>query len=627
MCALAQAARKELLIRQAAVSVALLLGLAFSAREAHAHAVPVTMDPAPNARLAAAPREVVVRFSERVEPRPSALEVLDARGQRVDRGDATVDVADPWRYRVALPSLPPGAYTVSWRVLSADDGHVTHGAHVFAVGDAGMTAGQSDPVVRTGVGGRPLARWLVAAGGALLLGAIVAGPLLDLGGSRRFARMQLLGGMAVAVGGTLDLVLQARALAGPRPLTETLATLLTTPPGRVWLVRGGLLLSLAGVGLGRRGGRWIRGALAAAVVTTGGFVSHGAAVVEGRWMILGAEALHLVCMAAWVGGLVGFATVFWDAAARSVSARETERLALTIPAFSTMAVLAVGTLAMSGLVLARLHLATWNELVGTPYGRWLAAKLAVFLGMLAVAAGHQARTEPALVHALRRRESVPLSVVAFRRSVRVEAALGLTALALAGTLGVTAPPAPATAAAPAPAAGFRHERAVDDARVRLEIAPLQPGPNRIRLTVTDPAERPLADAAAALVQLTPVDASVGTVTFQLERAGPGEFVAPGAVLGIVGRWSGRLIVQRAGAYDVNDRFELVVTDTAQSHDHGAGAPPARRDLPFDRVTGLAVLVTAAVTLALLLRSRRQLRAVQRLVSDTPQPPAAAPASR
>ena len=66
----------------------------------------------------------------------------------------------------------------------------------------------------------------------------------------------------------------------------------------------------------------------------------------------------------------------------------------------------------------------------------------------------------------------------------------------------------------------------DATRVRLEIAPLRPGPNAIRLRVTDPAGRPLADATAAMVQVTPADASVGAVTFQLDRAGPGEFVAP-----------------------------------------------------------------------------------------------------
>ena len=70
------------------LAVTLGLGAVLPAQQAGAHAVPVAMDPAPNARLEEAPREVVIRFSERVEPRPSTLEVLDARGQRVDGGGA-----------------------------------------------------------------------------------------------------------------------------------------------------------------------------------------------------------------------------------------------------------------------------------------------------------------------------------------------------------------------------------------------------------------------------------------------------------------------------------------------------------------------------------------------------------
>ena len=203
----------------------------------------------------------------------------------------------------------------------------------------------------------------------------------------------------------------------------------------------------------------------------------------------------------------------------------------------------------------------------------------------------------------------------------------MVALALAGALGVTAPPAPAASSAPPPPAGFVREQVFDATRVRLEIAPLRPGPNAIRLRVTDPAGRPLADATAAMVQVTPADASVGAVTFQLDRAGPGEFVAPAAVLGLVGRWNGRLVVQRSGAYDLNDRFELTVAEDASTHAHGEPAAPVRRPLPFDRITGGAALATALITLALYLRSRRQLRAVRRLLVDTPQPPASVPASR
>jgi copper transport protein len=583
------------------------------------------MDPAPNASLEATPQEVVIRFSERIEPRPSTLEVLDARGQRVDRGGAVVEPADPWRYRVAVQSLPAGAYTVSWRVLSADDGHVTHGAHVFTVGVAAGTGGQSARTVRSGAGWRPLARWMVALGGALLLGALVAGPLIGVGAAWRASRMEVLGGLGVAVGGTLDLVLQAHDLAGPRRLGETLLALLAAPPGRVWLIRGGLLLALAGVG--RAGGRrWLRVGLAAAVVMTGGLVSHGASAPEGRGLILAAEALHLLAMASWAGGLLGFATVFWGVGSGRGGTPEVERLALAILRFSGLAVLAVGSLAVTGLLLARLHLGGWGELIGTGYGRWLAAKLAVFAAMLALGGWHQGRIGPALVGAIGRGETAPGPAGRFRRSIRIEAGLGVVALALAGTLGVTAPPARPGASAP-PSTGFVHEQTVDAARVRLEIAPLRPGPNAIRLRVTDLAGGPLADATAAMVQVTPADAGVGAVTFSLERTGPGQFVAPAAVLGLVGRWTGRLVVQRTDAYDVNDRFELVVSDQASSHAHGEPAGPVQRALPLDRVTGGAALATAAITLALFLRSRCRLAAARRLLADTPGSPASLPASR
>jgi copper transport protein len=591
------------------------------------------MDPAPNAVLAEAPREVTIRFSERVEARVSTLEVLDTRGQRVDRGDAAVDPGNPWRYRVAVSPLSPGAYTVSWRVLSADDGHVTHGAHVFTVGVAGAAPAESSLVVRSGAGWRPFSRGMVALGGALLLGAIVAGPALGLGMAGRSTVLELLGGAIVAVGGTLDLVMQARELAGPRPLSGTLGPLLAAPPGRVWLVRVGLLIVLGAIGwrsaCGKRdsgGWWWVRVGLAATLVTTGALVSHAAAAGEGRWQVLGAEALHLLAMATWAGGLVGFATVCWRTGTVS-SAPEAARLALAIPAFSRLAVLAVGVLAVSGLVLARLHLETWAELVDTAYGRWLAAKLAVFLAMLGLGAWHQGRIGPSLVRAVARGTPEPGPVARFRRSIRAEAALGLVALGLAGALGVTAPPSAPTSTE-RPSGAFRHERVLDEARVRLEITPLRPGPNAMRLTVTDPAGRPLSDATAAMVQVTPVDAGVGAVTFQLDRAAPGEFVLPAAVLGLVGRWNGRLVVQRSGAYDVNDRFELVVPDETATHAHAAPAGPATRHASvFDRVTGCALLAAIATVSPLFLWSRRRLRIARRLLADTPSRPAAAPASR
>ena len=58
--------------------------------------------------------------------------MLDARGLQVDRRDSRVDRANPVLLRATLPPLPPGTYTVRWRVLSID-ADVTEGNFTFRI--------------------------------------------------------------------------------------------------------------------------------------------------------------------------------------------------------------------------------------------------------------------------------------------------------------------------------------------------------------------------------------------------------------------------------------------------------------------------------------------------------------
>src|ERR1700730_17074069 len=94
---------------------------------AFAHATPIRYVPAASSVLSQAPAEVEIHFSERVEPRVSSITVFAPNGSRADLSNSTVDLGDRRVYRVGLKDRGNGSYTVSWEVISADDGHFAKG--------------------------------------------------------------------------------------------------------------------------------------------------------------------------------------------------------------------------------------------------------------------------------------------------------------------------------------------------------------------------------------------------------------------------------------------------------------------------------------------------------------------
>lgn len=112
--------------------IGVALGLLLLPPAAAGHAVLVKSSPARRAALAHPPARVELWFNERLEPAYSSVTVTNAAGERVDLGDASVGPDDPRRLAVSLPPLPPGRYTVGFRVLSVD-GHVVASSFPFTV--------------------------------------------------------------------------------------------------------------------------------------------------------------------------------------------------------------------------------------------------------------------------------------------------------------------------------------------------------------------------------------------------------------------------------------------------------------------------------------------------------------
>jgi len=109
------------------IALAALLA-AFIATPAFAHAFLKHASPGAGQTLAA-PKEIALSFSEKLEPSLSGASVMDMSGHELTGLSATVKDA---MIVVALPPVKPGLYHVTWHAVSVDS-HRTEGGYTFTV--------------------------------------------------------------------------------------------------------------------------------------------------------------------------------------------------------------------------------------------------------------------------------------------------------------------------------------------------------------------------------------------------------------------------------------------------------------------------------------------------------------
>jgi copper resistance protein C len=112
-------------------TIALAAGLALIAAQASAHAFLKTASPGVGSTVSQPPSQVVIDFTEGVEPRFSTITVQNAQGARMDHGRPHL-VGSDTRLGVDLKPLPPGSYTVVWHAMAIDT-HKTQGRFTFTV--------------------------------------------------------------------------------------------------------------------------------------------------------------------------------------------------------------------------------------------------------------------------------------------------------------------------------------------------------------------------------------------------------------------------------------------------------------------------------------------------------------
>ncbi|EPH40411.1 copper resistance protein CopC [Streptomyces aurantiacus] len=387
----------RLLLVAVALIGAVLGSVLAAAAPAGAHAALTGSDPRQGAVVDKAPAQVSLTFSEKVAMSDGSVRVLDPAGKRVDTGK-TSDLGSN-SYGVKLkPGLPDGTFTVAYQVVSADS-HPISGAFTFSIGAPSDTkVSLSDQEVGGGVVGAlyGIARYVSYAGFTVVVGgaAFVLACWQRGAGVRPLQRL-VVGGWLALTGATLVMLLLRAPYTGSGKLGDAfdlakLGDVLQTKTGAA-LVSRLLLLAAAALFIAVLFGAYERredakekrdlafglaiggSVVAIGIAATWALAEHASTGIQAG-IAMPVDVLHLLAVAAWLGGLAALLLCLYRAPLIDAAA---------VRRFSRVAFASVVTLAATGLYQSWRQVGSWTALVETRYGQLLLVKI----GLVAVLVG------------------------------------------------------------------------------------------------------------------------------------------------------------------------------------------------------------------------------------------------
>ncbi len=508
---------------------------------AAAHALLESSRPEANETLQAAPSQLVLTFTEPPDPTLSSIHLLDSSGTDVRLG--TPDVSGRTITLPIASTLADGTYTVSWRVVSRTDGHVTASSFAFGVGQAPAptaTGSRPEPTSPSPSALSVLGKWLLYAGLALLLSAaLVAASVL---GVTRPPRWVLASAASAALLGWVAFVTAQRSAIGASAMA-----FLSSAAGRPYLwiaaaIVASVVSTIAWLATKDRRALWAAAFFAAGAMlarSIGGHADAGSlSAIE-----VTAQFAHLLAVGIWIGGVIWLLLLL----GRIAPLRRPD----AVRRFSTTAGIALAVVAATGVIRALdeiggpTHL---GRLFDTDYGWTLVAKIVTSLALITAGAWNRYVNVP-------RTANGPAGERSLRRVLTAEAFLAAGIFGLTGLLTGLPPASSASAQAapsgPRPLAVTGSDFATT-VRARLEISPGTVGPNRFAVRVVDYDTGEAVDAERVSIRFSALsNPDVPSSTLRLGYATGATWVGTGSAMSIDDRWELLLNVEtRAGSTQV-----------------------------------------------------------------------------
>jgi copper transport protein len=564
-----------------------MAALALLPASAAAHAQLKTTVPGRGEALKVAPKTVQFTFSEPVEAAFGAIRVYDAKGQQVQVGETFHPGGKGAVVAIKLKDgLPEGGYTATYRVISADSHPVSSG-FVFVVGDGPAGSASVEDLLKGSNAGKITTTALATARG-IQYGAIALGlgaflfflfawmPALreTAGGGSRWeaataafgARLRRLIGISAAVGAVsaaAGIVLQGATATGTSfwsaANADVVGEVLSTRFGLVWglgtlawLLLGGLaatvgkrlpVLRPASVGAtglampAMRPSLILLGAPLLALAFLPGLGGH-AGVQSPQALLLPTNVVHVVAMAAWLGGIAVLVLALRAATGALEPGDRVRLLAGNVGRFSTMAGVAIAAIAVTGVIQSIVYMSSFGQLLDTAFGRAVLIKSILFLVICGLGFMNRNRLLPQLRSAAASGDSAGRAGVLLRNILRAELATGI---AIIGVTGALASYAPSTAVSAGP---FSTSTSVGPARLEVTVDPASVGANEMHLYLFDRktgAQYTAGEEVTVTAELP--EKRIAALDLTTDKTGPGHYTVTGATFGVAGDWKVKVAVR------------------------------------------------------------------------------------
>ena len=551
---------------------------------AWAHAALLQTTPVASRIVNTPPKEVLLRYSEPVEPRFAVVSVTNAAGDKETNGSPSRSPANADTLVIPLKKLAEGWYLVYWRVISVD-GHPVRGAFTFAVGPNAGPAPQFviPSTSETATSPRLVtARWLafltmMTAIGLFVLRVVVARPAVARVPGTRLRSVTIAFGVASGLAllaipvyfllSTAEFALRSFWSFGALfPLIRVSAF------GRSWVYLElvfALFVGAAAVAIWldqpERRQRSVAavialaGALgaAAACLLVPGLAGH-AAQTSPRGLSLAYDWFHLAAGSLWVGGLIGLVVL----AASLPAARRVASLVVCVPRFSNLALVSVLVLIGSGTGSAVQHLPTFASFWQTSYGKALLVKIGLLAAALLLASVNLLRTVPRFKASGTRPELGTSAASLLRRLVTGESLLVAAAVLAAAVLSSLPPPSKALAAVGGAKAhvgpGVVNKVVTENGyKLAVRVSPNRAAvPNSFQVAISR-GGKPVRNANVT-VDFAMLDMEMGQQAYHLSETAPGTYGHAAPALVMVGHWGLSFQVEPPG----QKPFTVLLVDKA-----------------------------------------------------------------